>query len=89
MSPSPPMKPNRRHCPRCGSDRVTGHKYGEQRPSLYDFYCANCQLIEERTGDAADFAAWQSRWVEAGPPLHIHMTPEEWRAHIEKVLKKK
>src|SRR5262245_5427052 len=70
-------------CPRCGSTRIRGAKFGFTASSLREYGCLNCGLYEHRRTDAPDYKAWLDRWepeTEAAPT-----PPQEGRGSAEQV----
>jgi uncharacterized protein (TIGR02996 family) len=57
-------------CPRCGSSKVLGKKFGFGDVTLYEFSCSSCDLFEEKKDTDPDFADWYARWSSSSQSMH-------------------
>ncbi|HET7499443.1 MAG TPA: TIGR02996 domain-containing protein [Kofleriaceae bacterium] len=55
-------------CPRCHGEQVHDGRSESGGGALLELSCLACGLTESRRSDAADFAAWQARWLTPVPP---------------------
>lgn len=58
-------------CPRCHGTDVRPGRIGVAGGYQYEMVCRTCDLWEDRSSDAQDFAAWWERWHPTAVPASL------------------